>query len=56
MRMDADRLNLLARECVEMLPTALLQGASKDRSARTETEYQLRIPTIVTAHTDGHLE
>lgn len=40
MRMDADRLNLLARECVEMLPAALLQGASKDRSARTETEYQ----------------
>lgn len=39
MNVDADRLNIIARECLGMLPRALPQALSTGRSSRTEAEY-----------------
>lgn len=39
MNVDADRLNIIARECLGMLPKALPQAPSTGRSSRTEAEY-----------------
>lgn len=39
MNVDADRLNIIARECLGMLPKALPQAPSAGRSSRTEAEY-----------------
>lgn len=39
MNVDADRLNIIARQCLGMLPKALPQAPSTGRSSRTEAEY-----------------
>lgn len=46
MNVDADRLNIIARECLGMLPRALPQALSTGRSSRTEAEY-LRITHVL---------
>lgn len=46
MNVDADRLNIIARECLGMLPRALPQALSTRRSSRTEAEY-LRMAHVI---------